>query len=117
MEIGLVITSATTAIFVKLNFTTPFRIQQSLKSIIEQIVSAQKDQRGLIHAQTLPVLRLQSPIEKYSKLKKIFGNRFTTIRFISPFSESKDEQIIPIFETSVHFQGYFAQTPSIAPRL
>ena len=43
------------------------------------------------------------------KLKEIFGNRFTTIRFLSPFSKSKDEQIIPVFETSVHFQGYFAQ--------
>ena len=32
------------------------------------------------------------------------------IRFLSPFSNwDKDESIIPIFESSVCFQGYFAQ--------
>ena len=29
---------------------------------------------------------------------------------MSPFSKSKDPEVIPIFETSVHFQGYFAQS-------
>ena len=46
-----------------------------------------------------------------SKLKKIYKERFSTIRFLSPFSDwnQEDDDIIPIYETSIHFQGYFAQ--------
>ena len=43
-------------------------------------------------------------------LKKLYSNRFTTLRFLIPFIEwSHDSDIIPIIETSVHFQGYFTQ--------
>jgi|TARA_B100001093_G_scaffold433887_1_gene431072 hypothetical protein len=35
---------------------------------------------------------------------------------LSPFSKSKDPEVIPIFETSVHFQGYFAQSFSHLPK-
>ena len=51
------------------------------------------------------------------KLKQIYGKRFSTIRFLSPFSNrTKDKEIIPIFETSIHFQGYFAQAYSHLPK-
>jgi hypothetical protein len=51
------------------------------------------------------------------KLKIIYGDRFSTIRFLSPFSDwSVDKAIIPIFETSIHFQGYFAQAYSHLPK-
>jgi hypothetical protein len=43
------------------------------------------------------------------KLKKLYDDRFSTIRYLSPFSKRTDPNIIPIFETSIHFQGYFAQ--------
>jgi hypothetical protein len=52
-----------------------------------------------------------------SKLKKIYKERFSTIRFLSPFSDwNKDDDIIPIYETSIHFQGYFAQAYSHLPK-
>jgi hypothetical protein len=51
------------------------------------------------------------------KLKKIYGERFSTIKFLSPFSDwNKDEAIIPIFETSIHFQGYFSQAYPLLPK-
>ena len=43
------------------------------------------------------------------KLKKLYEDRFSTIRYLSPFSTSTDPKIIHIFEKSIHFQGYFAQ--------
>ena len=44
------------------------------------------------------------------KLLRIYKERFATIRFLSPFSGWKENSdIIPIYETSIHFQGYFAQ--------
>lgn len=44
------------------------------------------------------------------KLLKMYKERFSTIRFLSPFSISSDySEVIPIYETSIHFQGYFAQ--------
>ena len=43
------------------------------------------------------------------KLREIYGQKFSTIRYLSPFSESKDDEVIPIYESSIHFQGYFAQ--------
>ena len=43
------------------------------------------------------------------KLRELYGNRFSTIRYLSPFSRSKEVDVIPIFESSIHFQGYFAQ--------
>lgn len=51
------------------------------------------------------------------KLKKIYKERFSTIRFLSPFSNWKqDDEIIPVYETSIHFQGYFAQAYSHLPK-
>jgi hypothetical protein len=51
------------------------------------------------------------------KLKKIYKGRFSTLRFLSPFSDwSKEDDIIPIYETSIHFQGYFAQAYSHLPK-
>ena len=50
------------------------------------------------------------------KLRNIYKERFSTIRYLSPFSKSKDPEVIPIFETSVHFQGYFAQSFSHLPK-
>ena len=50
------------------------------------------------------------------KLKKLYANRFSTIRYLSPFSKSNEPDIIPIFETSIHFQGYFAQSFVHLPR-
>jgi hypothetical protein len=50
------------------------------------------------------------------KLKKIYNGRFSTIRYLSPFSSfNDDEEIIPIYESSVHFQGYFAQSYKYLP--
>ena len=50
------------------------------------------------------------------KLRNIYKDRFSTIRYLSPFSKSNDPEVIPIFETSVHFQGYFAQAFSHLPK-
>lgn len=49
------------------------------------------------------------------KLRKLYGDRFSTIRYLSPFSKSEDPDVIPIYETSVHFQGYFAQAYRFLP--
>jgi hypothetical protein len=50
-------------------------------------------------------------------LRKIYGERFSTIRYLSPFSKRKqDDDIIPVFETSIHFQGYFSQAYQYLPK-
>ena len=49
-------------------------------------------------------------------LKKIYGDRFSTIRFLSPFSKSDHKEIIPIHEKSIHFQGYFSQAFDRLPK-
>ena len=50
------------------------------------------------------------------KLKKIYGDRFSTIRYLSPFSTFNDDQeVIPIYETSINFQGYIAQAFKYLP--
>jgi hypothetical protein len=50
-------------------------------------------------------------------LRKIYGGRFSTIRYLSPFSKwKKDDDIIPVFESSTHFQGYFAQAYPYLPK-
>ena len=58
------------------------------------------------------------PYEKnIPKLKKIYKERFSTIRFLSPFSNwNQDNDVIPIYESSIHFQGYFAQAYSHLPK-
>jgi len=50
------------------------------------------------------------------KLRKFYDDRFSTIRYLSPFSKSTESDIIPIFEASIHFQGYFAQAFRHLPR-
>ena len=50
------------------------------------------------------------------KLRKLYENRFSTIKYLSPFSKDTGNDIIPIFETSIHFQGYFAQAYTHLPK-
>jgi hypothetical protein len=51
------------------------------------------------------------------KLKELYKERFSTIYFLSPFTNwNQAEDIIPIYETSIHFQGYFAQAFSYLPK-
>ena len=50
------------------------------------------------------------------KLRSLYGDRFSTVRYLSPFSRSNAPDIIPISETSVHFQGYFAQAFKHLPK-
>ena len=50
------------------------------------------------------------------KLRKLYDDRFSTIRYLSPFSKSTEPDIIPIFEKSIHFQGYFEQALRHLPR-
>jgi hypothetical protein len=50
------------------------------------------------------------------KLRNIYKDRFSTIRYLSPFSKCKDPEVIPVCETSVHFQGYFAQAFTHLPK-
>ena len=50
------------------------------------------------------------------KLREIYGDRFSTIRYLSPFSTYNDDQeVIPIYETSINFQGYIAQSFKFLP--
>ena len=50
------------------------------------------------------------------KLREIYGDRFSTIRYLSPFSTYNDDQdVIPIYETSINFQGYIAQSFKYLP--
>lgn len=45
------------------------------------------------------------------KLREIYGDRFSIIRYLSPFSTyNNDQEVIPIYETSINFQGYIAQS-------
>ena len=50
------------------------------------------------------------------KLRKLYDDRFSTIRYLSPFSKTTEPDIVPIFEKSIHFQGYFAQALRHLPR-
>ena len=50
------------------------------------------------------------------KLRKFYDDRFSTIRYLSPFSKTTEPDIVPIFEKSIHFQGYFAQALRHLPR-
>jgi hypothetical protein len=50
------------------------------------------------------------------KLREIYGDRFSTIKYLSPFSTYMDDDgIIPIYETSINFQGYIAQSYKYLP--
>lgn len=51
------------------------------------------------------------------KLREIYGDRFSTIRYLSPFSTfSNDQEVIPTYETSINFQGYIAQSFKSLPK-
>ena len=51
------------------------------------------------------------------KLRQIYKDRFSTIRYLSPFSTYNDDQeVIPIYETSINFQGYIAQAYKQLPK-
>lgn len=47
--------------------------------------------------------------DNIKKLKRIYRGRFSEIRFIVPFYDLSDEDVIPVFESSYNFQGYLAQ--------
>ena len=50
------------------------------------------------------------------KLRKIYGDRFSTIRYLSPFSTyNEDQEVFPVYETSINFQGYIAQSLKYLP--
>ena len=50
------------------------------------------------------------------KLREIYRDRFSTIRYLSPFSTyNEDQEVLPIYETSINFQGYIAQSFKYLP--
>ena len=42
-------------------------------------------------------------------LRKIYGKRFSYIRFLMPFYDGADDDVIPVYEASYQFQGYAIQ--------
>ena len=44
-----------------------------------------------------------------SKLRKIYGDRFSEIRFLMPFYFGQEQDVIPVYESSYYFQGFVAQ--------
>ena len=42
-------------------------------------------------------------------LRKIYGGQFSEIRFLMPFYDGSDADVIPVYESSHQFQGYFIQ--------
>lgn len=44
------------------------------------------------------------------KLRKIYGERFSKIRFLMPFYNGCDPEVIPVFESSYQFQGFLIQS-------
>ena len=42
-------------------------------------------------------------------LEKIYRKKFFNIKFLVPFYNGDREDVIPIYENSHYFQGYFAQ--------
>jgi len=42
-------------------------------------------------------------------LRKIYKKRFHIIRFLMPFYDGFDNDVIPVYESSYHFQGYYIQ--------
>ena len=42
-------------------------------------------------------------------LRKIYGERFSNIRFLMPFYDGSDSDVIPVYESSWQFQGYLIQ--------
>ena len=44
-----------------------------------------------------------------SKLRRIYGSRFSEIRFLMPFYLGEEQDVIPVYDTSYYFQGFIAQ--------
>ena len=42
-------------------------------------------------------------------LRKIYGKRFSEIRFLMPFYDGSDADVIPVYESSYQFQGFLIQ--------
>lgn len=42
-------------------------------------------------------------------LREMYKNRFANIRFLMPFYDGEDDDVIPIYESSYYFQGFFIQ--------
>ncbi len=42
-------------------------------------------------------------------LRTLYRGRFSTVRFLVPFYRGEDPDVVPVFESSATFQGYFAQ--------
>ena len=56
-------------------------------------------------------------VKTFDKLREIYRDRFSTIKYLSPFSTFNDDQeVIPIYETSINFQGYIAQSFKYLPK-
>lgn len=47
--------------------------------------------------------------DNIEKIEKIYGNRFNTIYHLVPFYDGSKANVIPVFEHSFYFQGYFPQ--------
>lgn len=44
-----------------------------------------------------------------SVLEEVYKSRFSHIYFLVPFYQGNKKNVIPVYDTSVHFQGYLAQ--------
>ena len=42
-------------------------------------------------------------------LREMYKNRFANIRFLMPFYDGGEDDVIPVYESSYHFQGFFIQ--------
>lgn len=43
------------------------------------------------------------------RLRALYQGRFSTVRFLVPFYRGEDPDVVPVFDSSATFQGYFAQ--------
>ena len=43
------------------------------------------------------------------RLRALYRGRFSLVRFLVPFYRGEDRDVVPVFESSATFQGYFAQ--------
>jgi len=50
------------------------------------------------------------------KLEEIYSKRFSKRYYLVPFYDKEYDRVIPVFETSLHFQGYFAQAYQSLPK-
>jgi len=47
--------------------------------------------------------------QNIEKLERLYGDRFTTRRYIMPFASRDDDQVARVYETSWNFSGHIAQ--------